>query len=138
MLSELECELVACQQRSREELVEMEKLLAVARREHSKAVVDVQKLTRQLARDKDWAVQTAQLDGQHLEQELQATRKKLQATFVEKNLLLVRTISFHGSNFVYNNNNINNISMELLLFLLNLFCAIAICYLHLTLVPILE
>ena len=100
MLSELERELVACQQRSREELVEMEKLLAVARREHSKAVVDVQKLTRQLARDKDWAVQTAQLDGQHLEQELQATRKKLQATLVEKNLLLVRTISFHGSSFV--------------------------------------
>ena len=87
---ELETELGACRERSRAELGEMEKLLVVARREHSKAVMDVQQLTRQLARDKEKSLEVHHLDTQRLQQQLLDTQKKLQATMVEKNLLLVR------------------------------------------------
>jgi len=87
---ELEIELGACREQSRAELGEMEKLLVVARREHSKAVMDVKQLTRQLARDQEKCREVHHLDTQHLQQQLLDTQKKLQTTLVEKNLLLVR------------------------------------------------
>ena len=88
-LSGMECELTAHRQRSREELAEMEKLLNVARREHSKATVDIQQLTRQLTRDKERAIEAAGMCREGLEQELATCRKKLQAMQVERNLLMV-------------------------------------------------
>ena len=68
----------------------MEKLLSIARREHSKAVVQLQQLQRQLGRDRDKAMEAMTLNQTRLEQQLEDCRKKLQATQVERNLLLVR------------------------------------------------
>lgn len=79
------------QGRSNEAMAEMEKLLNVARREHAKAVVQLQQLQRQLARDRDRAVEAVELSKARLEHELESCRKKLQATQVERNLLLVRS-----------------------------------------------
>ena len=68
----------------------MEKLLSIARREHSKAVVQLQQLQRQLGRDRDRTMEAMTLNQTRLEQQLEDCRKKLQATQVERNLLLVR------------------------------------------------
>ncbi len=70
----------------------MEKLLTVARREHSKAVMDVQQLTRQLARDQDLVRQAAQIDSQRLQLELAEMEKKLHTALAEKNLILVSSV----------------------------------------------
>ena len=72
--------------------MEMEKLLDVARREHAKAVVDIQQLTRQLTRDKERTMVAAEINRQGLQQELAAARKKLQAVQMERNLMLVSTL----------------------------------------------
>ena len=78
------------QQQNSEEMAEMEKLLSVARREHRKAVVQLQQLQRQLGRDKDRAMEAMTLNQTRIEQQLEACRKKLEACQVERNLLLVR------------------------------------------------
>lgn len=67
----------------------MEKLLNVARREHSKVIVQLQQLTRELTRDKERAIEAGELKRARLEQELAAANKKLQSVQVERNLLLV-------------------------------------------------
>ena len=77
------------EQRGREELAEMEKLLNVARREHSNAIVKLQQLTRQLAQDKERAAEVAEVGRARLERELAMARKKLQSVQVERNVLLV-------------------------------------------------
>lgn len=79
--------------KNREELGEMEKLLNVARREHSKVVLQLQQLSRQLSREKERAVEAAEVGKAGLERELADTRKKLQSVQVERNLLLVIMIS---------------------------------------------
>lgn len=66
----------------------MEKLLNVARREHSKVIVQLQQLTRELTRDKERAIEAGELKRARLEQELAAANKKLQSVQVERNLLL--------------------------------------------------
>ena len=71
-------------------MAEMEKLLSVARREHGKAVVQLQQLQRQLGRDRDRAMEAMTLNQTRLEQQLEACKKKLEASQVERNLLLVR------------------------------------------------
>lgn len=78
------------QQLNSEGMAEMEKLLSVARREHGKAVVQLQQLQRQLSRDKDRATEAMSLNQARLEQQLAACRKKLEASQVERNLFLVR------------------------------------------------
>ena len=55
----LEAVVLEQQQRSREELCEMEGLLNVAKREHTKAVVQLQQLQRQVEREKERAIQAA-------------------------------------------------------------------------------
>lgn len=77
------------QQLNSEGMAEMEKLLSVARREHGKAVVQLQQLQRQLSREKDRAVEAMTLNQTRLEQQLAACTKKLEASQVEKNLFLV-------------------------------------------------
>ena len=67
----------------------MEKLLNVARREHSKALVQLQQLTRQMARGRDRTVQAAEMGRDKAERELAASRKQLQSIQVERNLLRV-------------------------------------------------
>ena len=67
----------------------MEKLLGVARREHSKAILQLQQLTRKVSQDKERAVEAAEMVKARTEEELEACRKKLQSTQVERNLILV-------------------------------------------------
>ena len=83
--------MVMCEQQqlNSEGMAEMEKLLSVARREHGKAVVQLQQLQRQLGREKDRAVEAMTLNQTRLEQQLAACRKKLEASQVERNLFLV-------------------------------------------------
>lgn len=50
------------QQENNEAMAEMEKLLSVARREHGKAVVQLQQLQRQLGRDRDKAMEAMKLN----------------------------------------------------------------------------
>lgn len=50
------------QQENNEAMAEMEKLLSVARREHGKAVVQLQQLQRQLGRDRDRAMEAMKLN----------------------------------------------------------------------------
>lgn len=76
-------------QKSTNDLSEMEKLVNVARREHAKAVMQLQQLQRQLVRDRDHAVEAVELSKARIEQELDSCRKKLQATQAERNLLMV-------------------------------------------------
>ena len=57
----LEATVLEQQQRSREELCEMEGLLNVAKREHTKAVVQLQQLQRQVEREKERAMQAAEM-----------------------------------------------------------------------------
>ncbi len=76
-------------QESMSELAEMEALVNVARREHAKAVVQLQQLQRQLDRDKHRAVEAMEMSKAKLEHELEACRKKLHTTQVERNLLMV-------------------------------------------------
>ena len=83
------------QQESNEAMAEMEKLLSVARREHGKALVQLQQLQRQLGRDKDRAMEAMKLNQTRLEQQLEACRKKLEASQVERNILLVNSESLH-------------------------------------------
>ncbi|XP_064383373.1 coiled-coil alpha-helical rod protein 1-like isoform X2 [Halichondria panicea] len=75
-------------QESMSELAEMEALVNVARREHAKAVVQLQQLQRQLDRDKHRAVEAMEMSKAKLEHELEACRKKLHTTQVERNLLM--------------------------------------------------
>ena len=77
------------QQLNSEGMAEMEKLLSVARREHGKAVVQLQQLQRQLSRDKDRAVEAMKLNQTRLQQQLDACRRKLEASQVERNLFMV-------------------------------------------------
>lgn len=84
------------QQENNEAMAEMEKLLSVARREHGKAVVQLQQLQRQLGRDRDRAMEAMKLNQTRLEQQLEACRKKLEASQVERNLLLVSSESLHN------------------------------------------
>lgn len=67
----------------------MEKLLEVARREHAKAVVQLQHLQRQAGREKKRAVEAVELGKAQVERELDSCRKKLQSVQAERNLLLV-------------------------------------------------
>ncbi len=67
----------------------MEKLLNVARREHSKAVLQLQQLTRRVAQGRERAVQVAEMGRDKVEKELAASRKQLQSVQVERNLLRV-------------------------------------------------
>lgn len=83
------------QQENNEAMAEMEKLLSVARREHGKAVVQLQQLQRQLGRDKERAMEAMKLNQTRLEQQLEACRKKLEASQVERTLLLVSSESLH-------------------------------------------
>ena len=83
------------QQENSEAMEEMEKLLSVARREHGKAVVQLQQLQRQLGRDRDRAMEAMKLNQTRLEQQLEACRKKLEASQVERNLLLVSREKLH-------------------------------------------
>lgn len=83
------------QQKSNETMAEMEKLLSIARREHGKAVVQLQQLQRQLGRDRDRAMEAMTLNQTRLEQQLEACRKKLEASQVERNLLLVNENLIH-------------------------------------------
>ena len=71
------------------ELSEMEALVNVARREHAKAVVQLQQLQRQLDRDRDRAVEAVEMSKARLEHELEACRKKLHSSQAERNLLMV-------------------------------------------------
>jgi len=66
------------QQENNEAMAEMEKLLSVARREHGKAVVQLQQLQRQLGRDRDRAMEAMKLNQTRLEQQLEACRKKME------------------------------------------------------------
>lgn len=70
----------------------MEALVNVARREHSKAVVQLLQLQRQLDRDKHRAVEAVELSKAKLEHELECCKKKLNATLVERNLVMVMVI----------------------------------------------
>ena len=83
------------QQKSNETMAEMEKLLSIARREHGKAIVQLQQLQRQLGRDRDRAMEAMTLNQTRLEQQLEACRKKLEASQVERNLLLVNENLIH-------------------------------------------
>lgn len=76
-------------QKSINDLAEMENLVNIARREHAKAVVQLQQLQRHLSRDRDHAVEAVELGKAKLEHELECCRRKLQATQVERNLLMV-------------------------------------------------
>lgn len=69
-------------------MTEMEALVNVARREHAKAVVQLQQLQRQLDRDRDRAIEAVEMSKAKLEQELETCRKKLHTTQVERNLLM--------------------------------------------------
>ena len=71
------------------ELREMQQLLAVARREHCKAVAQLQQLQRGVARERDGAVAAAELRREAAEHQLEQCRRKLQSLQVERNLLLV-------------------------------------------------
>lgn len=71
----------------------MEELLNVARREHSKAILQLQQLTRKVGVGKDKAVELIDMDRARLEVELSESRTQLQSVQVERNLLLV---SHHG------------------------------------------
>lgn len=95
LLVGIDSELMKEKQRSREELAEMEKLLNIAKREHSKAIVQLQQLTRQLTRDKERAAEAAEIGRARLERELASCRKKLQSVQVERNLLLVSSCYYH-------------------------------------------
>ena len=77
------------QHASSEGMAEMEKLLSVARREHGKAVVQLQQLQRQLSRDKERAMEAMTLNQARLEQQVESCRKKLEASQVERNILMV-------------------------------------------------
>jgi len=57
----LEAAVLEQQQRSGEELCEMEGLLNVAKREHAKAVVQLKELQRQVGRERERAVQAAEM-----------------------------------------------------------------------------
>lgn len=85
----IESELTKQKQKSREELFEMEKLLNVARREHSKAIVQLQRLTRQVTLDKERTTEAAEMDRAKLERELTDSKKQLQSVQVQRNLLIV-------------------------------------------------
>lgn len=67
----------------------MEKLLSVARREHSKAIVQLQQLTRKVNLNKERAVEVAEMSRARMETELTTCRKQLQTVQVERNLLMV-------------------------------------------------
>ena len=75
--------------KSRAELSGLEELLNVARREHSKAVLQLQQLTRKVDVGKDKAVELIDMDRARLELELSDSRTQLQSVQVERNLLLV-------------------------------------------------
>lgn len=83
------------QQLHSEGMAEMEKLLSVARREHGKAVVQLQQLQRQLSRDKDRTMEAMTLHQTRLQQQLDACRRKLEASQVERNLLMVSHLVNH-------------------------------------------
>ena len=93
------------QQRSNQELSEMEKLLNVARREHAKAVVQLQQVQRQLARDRERTVQAVELGKAQMECELESCRRKLHSMQAERNLLLVRWfysyLNLHSNQYMY-------------------------------------
>ncbi len=76
-------------QESLSELTDMEALVNVARREHSKAVVQLQQLQRQLDRDKHRAVEAVELNKAKVEHELESCKKKLNTALVERNLVMV-------------------------------------------------
>ena len=87
-------------QKSMSELSEMEALVNVARREHAKAVVQLQQLQRQLDRDRDRAVEAVEMSKARLEHELETCRKKLHSTQAERNLLMVCTdTSYHTPHY---------------------------------------
>jgi hypothetical protein len=67
----------------------MEELLGVARREHSKAVLQLQQLSRKVASGSDKAAEVAEMGRAKIEEELNSARKQLQSVMVERNLLLV-------------------------------------------------
>ncbi len=74
----------------------MEKLLGVARREHSKALVQLQQLTRRMAHERERAVQLAEMGQDKVEKELATSRKQLQSVQVERNLLRVSSLRRGG------------------------------------------
>ena len=88
-LSGVETAVQKQRQESMSELAEMEALVNVARREHAKAVVQLQQLQRQLDRDRHRAVEAMEMSKAKLEHDLEACRKKLHTTQVERNLLMV-------------------------------------------------
>ena len=67
----------------------MEQLLDVARREHSKAILQLQQLTRRVSLDKERAVEAAELGRARVEAELGECKKQLQSVEAERNVLVV-------------------------------------------------
>ena len=90
--AEIQQEVSMQKQKDDEELREMEKLLEVARSEHSKAVSQLQELTRRVSLDKERAVEVAEMGRSRLETELASSRKELESLEAEKNQLLVYSL----------------------------------------------
>lgn len=76
-------------QQNQAKLSGMEELLVVARREHSKAILQLQQLSRRMASETDRAAELAEVGRARLEEELNTSKKQLQSVQVERNLLLV-------------------------------------------------
>ena len=85
----IESEVLIQKQQSQAELSGMEELLAVARREHSKAILQLQQLSRKMASETDRAAELAEMGRAKMEEELNSSKKQLQSIQVERNLLLV-------------------------------------------------
>ena len=85
----IEAAVLEQQQKSSHDLLRMEELVNVARREHAKAVVQLQQLQRQRGREKERVVQAMELKRAQVEGELDVCRKKLQSVTAERNLLMV-------------------------------------------------
>ena len=77
------------QQKNSHDLLGMEELVNVARREHAKAVVQLQQLQRQRGRERERVVQAMELKRAQVEGELDVCRRKLQSVSAERNLLMV-------------------------------------------------
>lgn len=85
----IESEVMKQKRQNQAELSRMEELLAVARREHSKAILQLQQLSRKMASRTDTAAELAELGRARLEEVLDSSRQQLQSVKVERNLLLV-------------------------------------------------
>lgn len=70
----------------------MEQLLCVARREHSKAILQLQQLSKRVILDKARAAEVAEMGRARVEAELGEYKKRLQSVEVERNLMMVSLV----------------------------------------------